>query len=392
MTTLPAAAALTSLTSPWRDLWPVVTDTDRIYLNGAGEGPSTTFADEELLGYLANKRFPHHKDITRAFWVPKKIRELGAWIINGDPAGAGVVTSTNVGINILAQGYGWQPGDRVLLFAGEFPACVYPFLLLKARGIEVDFCPLDVNGIPRYDLLDSLITPRTRMLVASWVQFFNGFTHDIPRLKAACATVDALLAIDVSQGVGLATFDATAWGVDAVAYSGHKTLCAPVGSGIFWLDPKHADRIPATYLGWVSQMPNQDFNDLVRYQILPDVDGRRFETGSDIQVVWRPFLAMLEWWKEVGVAPLAAHVTALVDALEHGLRSRGCPTQPPPGSRISILVFRAPDGGDTAGLFQRLWDAGVVCSLREGWIRISPHVFNDGSDIARFFGVLDRVL
>jgi len=386
-TTLP-----TSLFSPWRDLFPVVTDTDRIYLNGAGEGPIPTFAEAELLGYLEDKRFPQRKDLSRAFWVPAKLRELGALLLGGDPRGAGVVTSTNFGMNILANGYPWESGDRVLLFAGEFPACVYPFLALQRQGVAVDFCPLDASGIPQYHQLEQLITPHTRMVVASWVQFFNGFTHDLTRLQQAAAEVGALLAIDATQGIGFAPLDAEARGIDAVTFSGHKTLCAPVGSGIFWLAERWRDRIPETYPGWVSQMPGRDFNSLVDYALLPDLDGRRFELGSDIQVVWRPFLALLEWWQATGIAPIQQHITALVDALAEGLAARQCPTQPPPGSRISILVFRAPGAGDTAALFRRLWDAGVVCSLREGWVRVSPHVFNDGSDIVRFFATLDQVL
>ncbi|HYE80208.1 MAG TPA: aminotransferase class V-fold PLP-dependent enzyme, partial [bacterium] len=226
--------------SPWRHLWPVANDPGTTYLNTAGEGPLATIAEPAIQTYLDQKRRPHTKTITDAFTVPASIRQHGAALIGADPAGCAVVPSTSYGMNIVAQGHPWQPGDRVLAFEGEFPACIYPFLNLADRGVTVDLCPA-VEGIPDYGALEALLTPHTRMLVTSWVQFFNGFTHDLAHLRTLCDRVGALLVLDLTQGVGLLPINCLALGVDAATFSGHKTLCGPVGSGLFYLDPQHAD-------------------------------------------------------------------------------------------------------------------------------------------------------
>lgn len=382
---------LPHLPSPWRDLWPAIRDGHEVYLNAAGEGPLSTIGEEALQAYLRDKRTPQRKDLMRAFWVPAQIRERAAQVCGVDPAGGGVVTSTNYGVNLLAQGIAWQPGDRVLCFAGEFPACVYPFLALQDQGVEVDFCPLDAEGCPNYDALDGLLTPQTRLIVASWVQFFNGYVHDFTRLREAADAVGAWLVSDVTQGVGIAPLDAVSARLDALMLSGHKTLCAPVGSGYFWLAPHHWPAFRTAFTGWVVQMPDTNFSSLTDYRLRDDLDGRRIEIGSDIEVVWMPFLAMLEWVLDVGIAPLNQHVTALSSALAEGLTDRGYRTVPPPAHRLSILSFRTPEADATPALFKRLWDRGVVASLREGWIRLSVHVYNDSDDLARFFAHLDAV-
>ncbi|MEO7992875.1 MAG: aminotransferase class V-fold PLP-dependent enzyme [bacterium] len=378
-------------TSPWRGLFPIAQEPDLVYFNTAGEGPLCTVAEAALEQYRYVKTYPHKKVVREAFTVPKAIREAGAALIGADPAGCGLVGSTNYGINIVAQGYPWKPGDRVIVFEGEFPACVYPFMNLESQGVIVDYCP-SPDGNPDYAALDTLITPTTRVIVASWVQFFNGFTHDLAHLKAVADRVGALVVVDASQGVGINVMDARALGLDAVTFSGHKTLCAPVGSGFFYLDPRHRDLIPVTYQGWLSNMPGEDFNDLIQYRMLENVDGRRWETGSDAQVVTLPFLAMLEWFLAQGPDKLQAHVRGITEALVEGLRARGCPVSPPDGYRSTICSFRPPAGADPSPTYNALREANVICSLRENWIRLSPHVYNDATDVERFFARCDAAL
>ena len=375
--------------SPWRADFAL--GEAKVYFNTAGEGPLCRVSEVALERYLAEKRQPWTRRPADVFGIPAAVRETGARLLGADPAGCAFIPSVSYGMNILAQGYAWQPGDRVLLFEGEFPACVYPFLNLRQRGVQVDFCP-SPGGIPDYAALPALLNRRTRMLVCSWLQFHNGYRHDLARLKALARGVDALLVVDVSQAVGLNPLDCRALGIDACLYSGHKTLCAPVGSGLFYLDPQQADRIAVSYVGWLAQVADGDFNRLTHYQLQEGLDARRFEIGSDPQLSLRWQLAMQEWFLAQGVARLQQHVLGLVEALADGLAARGCRLATGAQQRTTICAFDGPPGHDSAALFSALSAAGVVASLREGWIRLSPHAYNDGQDIERFFSALDGAL
>jgi cysteine desulfurase / selenocysteine lyase len=61
----------------------------------------------------------------------------------------------------------------------------------------------------------------------------------------------------------------------------------------------------------------------------------------------------------------------------------------PPPRRSGILALRPPD---LEGVHRRLVDAGIGCALREGALRLAPHLYNDSAEIERLMEVLDGAL
>lgn len=95
------------------------------------------------------------------------------------------VDNTSNGLNILAQSIDWEKGDRVLLNDIEFPANVYPFLNLKKFGVEVDFVKSE-NGIVTADQILDAITPQTKLVSISFVQFISGYRVDLEKIGNYC--------------------------------------------------------------------------------------------------------------------------------------------------------------------------------------------------------------
>jgi len=65
-------------------------------------------------------------------------------------------------LDLLANGVRWQPGDEVLLVDGDFPADVFPWLMLRTRGVLVRFIKRQREGIHAGQLA-AAISPRTRL-------------------------------------------------------------------------------------------------------------------------------------------------------------------------------------------------------------------------------------
>lgn len=377
--------------SPWRDDFPIGRERQTLYLNSAGEGPYCRAVDTRLCRYLEEKRQPHRRAAASVFGTSEAIRQCAARLLKGEPEGFAFIHSTGEGMNILAQGLDWQAGDRVLLLEKEFPAGVYPFLNLAERGVAVDFCPCP-DGIPDLDALAALLGPRTRLLACSWVQFHNGYTQDLTRLRELTRHHDCLLALDASQGAGLIPLDLKQAGVDALVLSAHKSLCAPTGSGLLYLAPAVAERFSVRFAGWLHQVREGDFNRLTDYRWRPPRGAERFEIGSDSQLLQGWLLAMLEWFEAQGVARLHAHVRALVERLAEGIAARGLRLAVPREHRSVICAFGAESAPRTELIFARLAEAGVIASLREGWIRLSLHAYNEAREVEAFLALLDLAL
>ena len=99
--------------------------------------------------------------------------------------------------------------------------------------------------------------------------------------------------------------------------------------------------------------------------------------------------ASLEFLERVGVKTVNEHCTQLLDRLARGLKSKGYSLSAAADAerRSTILCFQASSPEATAALFQKLKSENIAVSLRQGMIRVSPHLYNDEADIDRLLAV-----
>src|SRR5262245_37962545 len=111
----------------------------------------------------------------------ERVRQLTARLINADPAEVTFVKNTTEGVNFVANGVQWITRDNVVSTLMEFPANVYPWMALEARGVALRRVPEEDGRIP-FDRLAKTIDRRTRLVAISSVQWSNGFRTDLTRL------------------------------------------------------------------------------------------------------------------------------------------------------------------------------------------------------------------
>src|SRR5690349_17357066 len=111
---------------------------DTVYLNNASIGPIPERTRRALDQFTAKRTAPHllpDRDLQGLLQVA---RELAAQFINADPGEIALATNTSYGLNLAAGALPLEPGDTVLVSDREFPANMYPWLLLKRRGVNVE--------------------------------------------------------------------------------------------------------------------------------------------------------------------------------------------------------------------------------------------------------------
>src|SRR5438477_359184 len=191
---------------------------DTVYLNNASIGPIPERTRRALDEFTAKRTAPHLLP-DRELFAGLAAARLGiAQLINCDPSEVALATNTGYGLNLAARALPLKPGDVVLLSDKEFPANVYPWLLLRDQGIKVEVARCRPEGWPDEDyLLQRLRDPTVRVLAVSFVQFSNGYRADLQKLSAACRANGTYLVVDGIQGIGNSVLDVTETPIDILA-------------------------------------------------------------------------------------------------------------------------------------------------------------------------------
>lgn len=125
-----------------------------------------------------------------------------------------------------------RPGDHVIATDWDHNSVLRPLhALARTHGVEVDFLPADRQGRLKYDLLESLVRPNTRLLVGTHASNLTGNLLDVARMSAFAQKHGLVFLLDAAQTAGSMPIAMEDMGVHLLAFTGHKGLMGPQGTG-----------------------------------------------------------------------------------------------------------------------------------------------------------------
>jgi len=353
-----------------------------VFLNHASTGPLPRRAVDVLHEFTALRAQPWRISVETQFGTLAKSRVGCARLIGAEPSEIALMVNTSYGLNLAARALPFEPGDVVVTSDREYPSNVYPWLELEvARGTTLRRIPCTGVLPDEEAILAALDGPRVRALVHSWVSFATGYRIDVARLGRACRERGIWFILDAIQGVGATPLDVRAVDVDIIACGGQKWLLSPWGSGFVWMRPDLVQSLRPVDVSWMSTRGSDDFSRLIDYDFTYRDDARRFEV---ITLPYQDFAglnASLDLFFEVGLPDVYARVDALASRIVDWASCRKdvtLVTPAEPAHRAGVIAV-APR--DPVGASERLTAAGVIHSLREGAIRLSPHFYNTEEEI-----------
>jgi cysteine desulfurase / selenocysteine lyase len=365
----------------------------RIWLNCAHQGPLPRPAVEAAKAALADKIAPARIADESFREVPERLRGRLANLVGGEPGEIVLGNATSYGLNLLAQGLGLGDGDEVIVVEGDFPATVVPWLQLAAHGVRVRFVG-DGDGHVDGEALAAAITPRTRVFCTSWVFSFFGHVLDLAALGRICHENDVLVLVNGSQAVGARPLDVTALPIDAVCCCGFKWLCGPYATGFAWIARELLAQLDYPQPYWLTMQGDLDLTSELGYTVVERDDGRAHDVyGTANFLNFVPWSAALTHFEVFGVEAIAAHDQALVERLLDGLDELPyelvSPRRGPERSTLVLFSHRQPERNKQ--VFGALQNARIDVALRNGKLRVSPHLYNGGDEIDAALAVLARV-
>lgn len=292
-----------------------------------------------------------------------------------------LLRNTSEALNIVAQGVSWSPGDEVVFPANEFPSNLLPWQWLEKIGVIPRAIELS-NGDPEQDIIEAM-SPRTRLVAVSSVQFDTGLRLDLARIGRACRDNNALFAVDVIQHLGALPLDLSSLPIDFMVCGSHKWLMAPEGMGFMWSRASVRSQMEVALPGWRMYPDPFNFN---RTDWRPPETGRRFETGTVNMFGIHGLAAAIELLTELNPEKTGEALLDRTDYLFKALGENPKIEMVSPESRQSragIICFRAKDT-DAECMVETLANEDIFVAKRGDNIRVSPHFYTPYEQLDRF--------
>ena len=374
-----------------------------IYLdNAATSHPKAPGVAEAMGRFLsevdANPGRSGHRLSAAASRILFECREAVAGLLGVSDSGRIVFTpNTTAALNIALQGM-LRDGGHVVTTSMEHNSVMRPLTALGERsGVEITVVDADPAGRTAPAAIARALRPETRLVAVNHASNVVGTIAPVRAVKDAIGNVPLL--VDAAQTAGAVPIDAEGYGIDLLAFSGHKSLLGPQGTGGLYVSPG-IELPPLMHGGTGSRSESHSHPDF-----LPDM----LESGTPNTVGIAGLLAGVRYLAERGVADVRRHETELVRRLLDGLGTiRGVTVygicQP---AEMTAAVSITVEGVATDKLCMRLdrehgimVRGGLHCApsahrtigtFPDGAARLSPGPFTTADEIGRALSAVGEI-
>jgi len=359
----------------------------KIYMNHAAVSPLSSIVLDRVNGFLLERSQTNIENYLTVIAVLKELKEKLGKMINCETDRFAFVDNTSNGLNLLAQGLDWKQGDRIILNDIEFPSNVYPFLNLKPLGVEIDFVK-SKNGIVSAEDVIAAITPNTRLVSISQVQFLSGYRVNLEKIGNYCREKGIIFSVDGIQGLGAFPLDVKKQKIDFLASGTQKWLMSLQGLAFIYISEELQERINPKYVGWTSV---DDTWNLLQYDLKLRKSADTFQNGTTSAIGVTAFNAALDLFALYGpenverdIIENSLYFNGKLSSIGFEPILNGCPAEFLSG----IVSFKC---NNAKAYFDELEKQKIQCALREGIIRFSPHFYNTKEEIDCVTDVLKSI-
>ena len=335
---------------------------------------------QELIALFERRSWEVHGEILAAV---EGLRRRLAARIGAEPGEIAFTRNATDGVNLVAAGLTWQPGDEIIISDQEHPAMNYPWHWVAQRtGAVIRRYRVEHDPAASLANVAALVTPRTRLVGTSWVTSPYGIRLPVREVCALARERGILSLVDGAQAFGVFGVHVREVGCDFFTSNGHKWLGGPKGTGFFWA---RADRLGELRPAHVGAGSAERFSFEAGLTLHPT--GRRFEFGTDSHHLHAGLGPALEWFDRLGWEWIEGRTKGLATYLKEGLsRVPGVTLKTPLAWEHSsgLTSFEA-EGVDDRALWEYLRDEWRVLprTLGPRGIRVSTAYFNTEEEIDR---------
>ena len=323
------------------------------------------------------------------------VRRLAADFLGAEVNEVALTRNTTEGMNGVATGIDWEPGDEVLTTNHEHGGGMVCWQhLRKHRGVVVRYLKMPASLSHEDEFLDRVeqhLTPRTRVCSFMHIDTITGMRYPLADVARITRPRGVLLVCDGAQSPGMLDMDVKALGVDTFASSSHKWMLAPKGSGLLYIRREVQDRVHPVFLhsgygGYSASSGTRDVAGILGHGVAMEFHNL---LGRDrVEARCRELSARLRGHLE-------------------GIPKVRILTPAQPALSGAILTFSV-DGLSAGPLARRLLEEhGMAVKVAQGTyayvpdpavegesynaLRVSTHIYNDEADVDRLAAAVEEM-
>lgn len=253
-----------------------------------------------------------HRQSVQAARIVYDTREALAELFGvGDPLRIIFTSDATQAINLVVNGY-LRPGDHVVTTSIEHNALMRPLRALERQGVALTVVPCSPEGILDPADVEESIRPNTALIAVNHASNVVGTILPVAQVGEIARRHGIPLLVDAAQTAGAIPLHVEEMGIDLLAFTGHKALLGPMGTGGLCIGPRvDLERLrPLVRGGTGSRSESEEQPDF-----LPD----KYESGTLNAVGIAGLGAGVRYILDRGLREIQEHETALTARLLAGL-------------------------------------------------------------------------
>jgi len=249
--------------------------------------------------------------------VIDRVRQQLADFLGCEASELAFTQNATEGVNIVAFGIDWQPGDEVIITDAEHPANSVVWLYNESRfGIKLRIVPVDSNPEAFLHNLRQAVNARTRLVAISHVLSQNGQVLPVEEAIELAHENGALVLLDGAHAVGQLPVNLHELDCDFYTMNGHKWLFGPAGTGALYVKADRIDLVRPSFMGDVAQ---KQWDYPRGKTVTPPPGARRYEFATRNWPLTVGLGAALDYVNQIGLENIRNRVLQLTDQLKNSL-------------------------------------------------------------------------
>ena len=394
--------------------FPTLEDRDIVFLDNAASTLKPRQVIDAMANFTRNKYSNVHRGIYRLSMEASKAyedsHEIVAGFIGASWSELAFTKNTTDAIQLAALTLLWNKiidsGAEIIVTEAEHHSNLLPWVrVAKLAGASLRFIPVDREGIPRWDMLESIISDKTRVVAVGHVSNVTGYVSPVRDIARIAHEHEAIVVVDSAQGVPHIPVNVKELDVDMLAFSGHKML-GPSGIGGLYIRQDLAESLepPLGAGGTVSRVRMYDGAISIEWLSPP----WKFESGTPPIIEAVGLSEAVKFLNRIGMDNVMFHEIELTRYMLKRLSEVSNttvlgPTMSPP--RQGIVAFTV-DGTDPdwIGLILDKHKIAVRTGLHcahilhdklnasKGSVRASVYLYNCKEDIDKMINALNNAI
>lgn len=363
-----------------RELYPIVKSC--VYLDSAHYAPYSTETRRRLFDFINKFTETNYNLSIFNNEIPIRLKERISRLINSSPEDIILTSSTTHGLNIFANGVSADVCRSTAYADSEFPSVVYSWMNQeKIRGIKNYLIPSKNGKVELYDVERVVSDNKIDVLTISSVEFL-GYRNDLDEIRKILNKYGTLLVVDAIQSIGAVPMDVKKHDIDFLAAGSQKWMMSPAGVGFAYIKNSIKKHVNPTYVSTMSI--DYDFTKFLDYRFKLKDSGTAYENSTPNTLGMIGLESSLDLFLSLGVENIFSHIVKLLDRFIDGISVNNnfrVESVLNPENRSNILIFSHVDSAKNSAIQKSLEEKNIFIAVREGFLRLSPHLFNNEADI-----------